>query len=153
MVTGLVFNHFRSISTSVYFSSIISHGKASWNVCVGSVSQYNTQLQPAASLIAIPTSKPTIGNKSRRAIITEVITPDVTFVLNTLLSDQTSWIWTQDAPKQVGDCPKLSAGLTWNRQWHPPPYSHWFLPLLLPLPSVSMLETSMRELHRCETCR
>jgi hypothetical protein len=44
------------------------------------VSQYNIQLQPAASLVAIPTCKPTIGNKSRRAMITELMILDVTFI-------------------------------------------------------------------------
>ena len=78
-VTGLVIRHFTSKSTIGYLSSI-TRGNASLNVCDDSVSRYDTQLQPAASLVAIPTCKPTIGNKSRRAIITEVITPGVTFV-------------------------------------------------------------------------
>jgi hypothetical protein len=37
-------------------------------------------LQLAALLVAIPTSKLIIGNKSQRAIITEVISPDITFI-------------------------------------------------------------------------
>jgi hypothetical protein len=38
-------------------------------------------LQPGgASLVAIPTFKPNIGNRSQRVIITEVITPDATFI-------------------------------------------------------------------------
>ena len=49
-------------------------------ICIDRVSRYKTQLQPAASLVAIPTSRPNIGNKLRSAIITEVITPDVTLV-------------------------------------------------------------------------
>ncbi len=49
-------------------------------VSTDSVLRYVNQLQLAASLIAIPSSKPAIGNKSRRAIITEVIPLDVTFV-------------------------------------------------------------------------
>ncbi len=81
LVTGLTIKHFSLKLTSEYFSSsITSRGKASQNVCIDSVSLYDTQLQPVSSLVAIPTSKLTIGNKSRRAIITEVITLDVTFV-------------------------------------------------------------------------
>jgi hypothetical protein len=66
LVTGFVIKHFTSKSTSVYFSNIISCYKASWNICVDSVSRHNTQLQPAASLGAIPTSKPTIVGKLSR---------------------------------------------------------------------------------------
>jgi hypothetical protein len=59
LVTGSVIKHFASKLISVYFSSI-SGGKASQNECVDSVSWYETQLQPAASLVAIPIFKPTI---------------------------------------------------------------------------------------------
>jgi hypothetical protein len=75
---GFVIKHLTSKSTLEYLFKI-SHGNASRNVCVDRVSRNDTQLQPAASLVAIPISKPTIGNKSRKDIIIAVIIEDVTF--------------------------------------------------------------------------
>jgi hypothetical protein len=75
---GFVINYFTSKSTVGYLSKI-SHGNASGNVCVDRVSQNDTQLQPTASLVAIPISKSTIGNKSHKDIIIAVIIKDVTF--------------------------------------------------------------------------
>ncbi len=62
------------------YSSSISCGNASWNVWDDSLLWYGTQLQLSASLVVILISKPTIGNKSQRAIITEVLMPGITFV-------------------------------------------------------------------------
>ncbi len=78
-LTGSVIRHFTSKSTVGYLSKILCDN-ASQNVFVDNVSQYDTQLQLVASLVAIPTCKPTIGNKTQRAMIMELMIPDVTFV-------------------------------------------------------------------------
>jgi hypothetical protein len=76
-VTGSFIRHLTSKSALGYFLRNF-HGKASWNVFVNKVSQYDVQFHAAASNVAIPISKPNIGKASQSAIIIDVMTAEET---------------------------------------------------------------------------